>query len=128
MKLTVKQAVDQLQFASEKASDICRQLAFAVFAIAWIFRTQVDSKLTVPELLAIAALFATIVLLVDLIQYVYGVFSLKKTLEREGVSQVEKEIEVDASGRFISALYYCKIILITVAYTLVLYFFLDTLL
>ena len=57
---------------SGKASDVCRQLAFAGIALIWIFKEDNGSPLAVPDALLLpAALFVT-ALALDLVQYVYG--------------------------------------------------------
>lgn len=128
MEITTKTAVDQFQFASDKASEICRQLAFAAFAIAWIFRIQLDNGSTVPALLAYGTALATTVLLLDLLQYVFSAAALQSALQREGVSDEEKVINVTASGVFSSIIFYGKIVLTAIAYALILKFFVVTLL
>ena len=127
MEITTKLAIDQLQFASERASDICRQLAFAAFAIAWIFRIQPDNGPTVPALLVYGTALATMVLLLDLLQYVFSAVALQSTLQREGVSDEENVINVTASGAFSSIIFYGKIVLTAIAYLFILKFFVMTL-
>ena len=122
-KFTIKQAEDQFQFASEKASDIARQLAFA---LAWIFRVQTDTTLAVPPLLGTATAYATLGLSLDLAQYVYGVIAFPLALHRNDVSKEDSTVTVKASGAVSSWFFYGKITVITIAYALVLAFFVRT--
>jgi hypothetical protein len=58
---------------SGKASDICRQLAFAGLGIVWIFKTDVpNGVLQVPQLLVPATVALVVALCSDLLQYVWG--------------------------------------------------------
>lgn len=127
MKLTIKQAVDQLQFASGKASDIARQLAFAAFAIAWIFRAPSSSRSAIPPLLATATAYATISLILDLAQYVYGVAAFQIALRKHNVAEENSVVTVAASGAVSTVFFFGKIAVIAVAYALILSYFAMTL-
>ena len=128
MQIKTKLAVEQLQFSSEKASDICRNLAFVAFAIAWIFRTQNDTGHTVPVLLIYGSAYSTIVLMLDLFQYVLSTVVLQIALQREGVTDDEQVIKVMKTGIINSTLFYIKIFLIVISYMFILKFFIITLL
>jgi len=57
---------------SGKASDVCRQLAFAGIALIWIFKEDKGGPLAVPDALLLPAALFVIALALDLVQYVYG--------------------------------------------------------
>lgn len=55
-----------------KASDISRQISFAGIAIIWIFKTDVNDKIALPDELICAAILLLISLSLDLFQYIYA--------------------------------------------------------
>ncbi len=127
MKLTIERAVEQLQFCSEKLSDVCRQLAFGVFAIAWIFKVTTDQGHDIPDVLVLSTAIAVSALAMDILQYLWSVTFLIKDLGKVDVSDVNKNTEIQLSpfGKVSSILFFGKILLVVMSYTLVLYFFLD---
>jgi hypothetical protein len=63
-----KEVKELYYFNTGKTSDISRQLAFAGFAVIWIFK---DTNLKVPNELIIPGIFLGITLLLDIFQYFF---------------------------------------------------------
>ena len=57
---------------SGRASEVCRQLAFAGIAGAWLFRPENSLGLGLPRDLLPVALLLALCLLCDLLQYIYA--------------------------------------------------------
>jgi hypothetical protein len=67
--VTRDDALAAYQKHSTRASDVARQLAFAGFGVAWVFRTPGGQ---IPEALRPATLYFGLALAADLAQYVFA--------------------------------------------------------
>lgn len=126
MELTIKTAKEQLQYLSESASDVCRKLVFATYAVAWLFRINNSGHLTIPTVLTYSTIFATIALMMDLAQYIYGTASLHIQLNKHNLSEENSVIKIDISGTISSMFFYSKIFFTSSACIFILYFFIVT--
>ena len=77
---------DAYSSKSATASKVSRQASFAGIALIWVFKTQHDNTLVLPNELLWPTLFLTLSLAFDLLQYIsssaiWGVFNRMK--ERE---------------------------------------------
>jgi len=81
--LSLKEGYDRSGEASDKSSEINRQLAFAGIAIIWVFRTDSGGRQIVPEELFLPGLLLVLSLSFDLLQYVIKVkFGIALPVER----------------------------------------------
>ena len=114
---------------SGKASDRARHLAFAGVAIVWIFRTGQSTETTFPkDLLFPLILFAT-VLALDFFQYVaqalsWGIFS--RWHEKTGAKDEQTLTAPQWMNWVPLAMFWGKIIIVTVAYLLLIFFLVHT--
>ncbi len=84
---TLAQARQDYYELSGKASDAARQLAFAGIAVIWVFKSETNGVVSVPDELLLPGLLIVAALFVDLLQYVaaaalWGAFARAK--ERGG--------------------------------------------
>src|SRR5262245_49460778 len=80
---------------SGKASDICRQLAFAGIAVIWLFKKDVVGQPTLPIELIWSGVFIVLSLVADVFQYVLASIVWRlfyRAKEKAGVSE-EQELE-----------------------------------
>lgn len=99
MTMLLSEAWDQKNFATGKASDIARQLAFAGIAVIWLFKTSDATKPVPADYLWPLWLFL-VALLFDLIQYLYaGIAWSAFSYIRDGQHGSAGSTEIaDASG------------------------------
>ncbi len=120
--LTLKEGYDRSGEASDKSSEINRQLAFAGIAIIWVFKTDSGGRQIVPNDLFLPGLFLVLSLTFDLLQYVikseiwYRV-TRKKEKARVNEFTVSPWINYPAD-----ILYWAKIIATLIAYALLIRF------
>ncbi len=125
--MQLKNARENYEYFSGKASDLVRQLGFAGLATIWIFKTvQKGGEIAIPpELVGVGAIIIG-ALALDFLHYVYaaaawGIFHRKKETTRD----VDQDSEFDAP-RVINwphlGLFWLKIIAIGGAYVLLLKF------
>lgn len=112
--------------ASTKASDVCRQLAFAGIAVVWVFAEGKDAAKTVPPGLVWPSLFLVLTLATDFFQYVvksiiWGAYV--RELERDGHT-VDKDLPLHSSLLVwpVDFLFHAKLALLFIAYCMLLVF------
>lgn len=69
--MKLKDCRNNYDYFSGKASDIARYIAFAGFAIIWIFKTEFFVN-TIPIELVGSALLLMVTIVLDLLQYIAG--------------------------------------------------------
>ena len=120
--LTLKDGYERSGEASDKSSEINRQLAFAGIAIIWVFKTDSDGRQIVPNELFLPGLLLVASLSFDLLQYVvkseiWRIVTRKK--EKAGVKEFVVPPWINYFG---DALYWIKIVATIIAYVLLMRF------
>ncbi|TOA43439.1 hypothetical protein CGK26_24165 [Vibrio parahaemolyticus] len=90
-------------------------------------RVTTDQGHEIPDELVLSTAIAVSALAMDIFQYLWSVTFLIKDLGKVDVSDVNENTEIQLSpfGKVSSILFFGKILLVVMSYTLVLYFFLD---
>jgi hypothetical protein len=102
-----------------KASDVVRQLAFAGIAFVWIFKTERNGVVTIPEELLLPGLLIVAALFADLLQYVLGGLlwgGYARLKERRGTQPGDTLVAPPLINWPALACYYLKIALVLFAY------------
>jgi hypothetical protein len=124
ISLTVKEGYDRSGEASDKSSEINRQLELAGIAIIWVFKTESGGKQIVPDELFLPGLLLIIGLTLDLLQYVVKSEIWRIVTRRNevaGVNEFTVSERVNYPG---DILYWAKIIMTIAAYVLLIRFLL----
>lgn len=105
---------------SSKASELCRQLAFAGIAVVWVFKTTNQNALLPNEFLLPLFLFV-VTLGVDFLQYVLGYleWSIINRIKESRHTCTDEDTDVGDVPwwvNFHTLLFYAKIVLIVVGY------------
>ena len=90
--MNLREAKSAYEELSAKASDVIRQLSLAGIALIWIFRTNADQTPTLHQDLLRGALFITVALACDLLQYLIGTliwFRYFRYREKRGTPEEE---------------------------------------
>ena len=120
--LTIKEGYETSEDASDKSSELNRQLAFAGIAIIWVFKTDSGGRQIVPNELFLPGLLLVISLSFDLLHYVvkseiWRIVTRRK--EKDGI----KEFDVPPwTNYFGDAFYWIKIVATITAYVLLIRF------
>jgi hypothetical protein len=123
--MKLEDALENYQYYSGKASDLCRQLAFAGIALVWIFKTGESIHASVPKELRPATLFMVITLSLDFLQYVvgsatWGIYNRQK--ERAGIKN-DQEFRAPPWINYATlALYWTKLGILACGYAYILKF------
>lgn len=64
--------LDDYYFYTGKASENARAVAFAGIAIIWVFKSDVESRLQIPDDLLLPAVLLVVGIAADFLQYVVG--------------------------------------------------------
>jgi len=122
---------DEYLFASSKASDVARQLAFAGIAIIWIFKIgEVNKSFEIPLPLVWAALFLCVTLGADLLQYAiasatWGLFFIFKEKEynKQGIDPYSVDLSHSRNlRRPIYVLFWLKLVTVIIGYIFIGYY------
>jgi hypothetical protein len=70
--MKLKDALENCNFYSTKASDVGRQLCFAGIAVIWLFKIDRNGMQKLPVFLMIPSLAFALSLFCDFLQYLYG--------------------------------------------------------
>ena len=107
---------------SGKASDACRQLAFAAIGLIWVFKKDLEGTglISFPEVLIWAAVFVIFALALDLTQYVLGYliyWQYFRMLEKKDTPK-SKELPYHSPllNKPIEVCYWTKILSVALAY------------
>ena len=120
--LTLKEGYERSGEASDKSSEINRQLAFAGIAIIWIFKTDSGGRQIVPDELFLPGLLLVIGLSLDLLHYVVKSeiwYRVTRSKEKAGITEFTVPEWVNYPG---DILYWVKITATIVAYVLLIRF------
>jgi hypothetical protein len=114
-----------------KASDICRQLAFAGIAIIWVYRITDSAKQdTIREELVLPLMLIVISLAADFMQYVWQSFIWRYFYEKEEKkASINEDPELDAPRWYnypTNFFFYSKILMLIGAYWFLAKFLIDT--
>ena len=104
---------------SGKASDAVRQLAFAGIAVIWVFKSERNGVVSVPEELLLPGLLIVAGLFLDLLQYVLAALlwgRYARGQERRGAAPDQALAAHPAINWPALACYYLKIVLVLAAY------------
>lgn len=122
--MKIKELLDASYEASEKASDLSRQLAFAGIAIIWIFRVGVQSggiQFSEEQLVPLSCFVAGLTL--DLGQYVYKAIVWSALNWHHWRKHKNNQADIEVSGYFnvpTHILFWGKVALIAYGYILLL--------
>ncbi|HEU0144065.1 MAG TPA: hypothetical protein VFQ47_04705 [Nitrososphaera sp.] len=125
--LTLKEGYDRSGEASDKSSEINRQLAFAGIAIIWVFKTDNGGRQIVPDELFLPGLFLVLSLSFDLLQYVIKSeiwYRVTRKKEKAGITEFTVPPWINYFG---DILYWIKIVATVSAYILLIRFLLARL-
>jgi hypothetical protein len=120
--LSLKEGYGRSGEASDKSSEINRQLAFAGIAIIWVFRTDSGGKQIVPAGLFFPGLLLVLGLSFDLLQYVIKSeiwYLVTHRREKAGIIEFVVPEWINYPG---DILYWMKIVATIIAYSLLLRF------
>ena len=120
--LTLKEGYDRSGEASDKSSEINRQLAFAGIAIIWVFKTDSGGRQIVPDELFLPGLLLVSGLSLDLLHYVIKSeiwYRVTRSKEKAGIAEFTVPEWVNYPG---DILYWLKIVATIVAYALLIRF------
>jgi hypothetical protein len=115
---------------SGKASDVCRQLAFAAIAIIWLFKRDTGSGLAIPSELIFPGVLVVAALGLDLLQYCWSAvtwYFFYRSLEERGVAETEEVRHSVWLERPISLIFWIKVALVIATYCFILAFLLRAL-
>jgi hypothetical protein len=115
---------------SGKASDVCRQLAFAAIAIIWIFKTDAGGKLTVPSNLVLPGILIVLSLALDLTQYCLGAliwYFFYRHHEKLRTPETQEIQHSEWLDRPLHTVFWLKVVCVLIAYSLILRFLLRSL-
>jgi hypothetical protein len=112
---------------SSRASDISRQLSFALIAVVWIFKAdRPDGTMSIPDALYLPATFVIAALAVDLLQYIYAAIAWDRLFHRKEVELSNNEDAEFTVSRWVNRptylAFYCKLALVIVGYIYLLRF------
>jgi hypothetical protein len=113
---------------SGKASDICRQLAFAAIAVIWIFKTDTGGRLTIPTDLVLPGTLVVLSLALDLMQYCLGTviwyffYRHHEKLRTPEDHEIKHSLWLDGP---IHLVFWLKVLCVLIAYFLILRFCSD---
>lgn len=125
--LTIKEGYDRSGIASDKASEINRQLAFAGFAIIWVFKTDSGGRQIVPYELFLPGLLLVLSLSFDLLQYVVKSeiwYRVTRKKEKAGITHFDVPPKVNY---IVDGFFWLKIGVTIAAYVLIIRFLLSRL-
>lgn len=114
--LTLKEAYNRSGEASDKSSEINRQLAFAGIAIIWVFKTDSGGRQIVPNELFWPGLLLVVGLSLDLLHYVVKSeiwYRITRKREKAGIKEFTVPPWVNYAG---DTLYWIKIAVTIIAY------------
>lgn len=120
--LGLKEGYDRSGEASDKSSEINRQLAFAGIAIIWVFRTDSGGRQIVPDELFLPGLLLVLGLSFDLLQYVVKSeiwYRVTRKNEKAGIIEFVVPEWTNYPG---DILYWMKVVSTIIAYFLLLRF------
>lgn len=120
--LTLKEGYDRSDEASDKSSEINRQLAFAGIAIIWVFKTDSGGRQIVPDELFLPGLFLVLSLTFDLLQYVIKSeiwYRVTRKNEKARIKEFTVRPWINYPG---DILYWIKIVATLLAYVLLIRF------
>jgi hypothetical protein len=115
---------------SGKASDVCRQLAFAAIAIIWIFKTDAGGKLNVPSGLLFPGTLIVLSLALDLTQYCLGTLIWYFFYRHHEKLRTPENQEIQHSewlDRPLQLVFWLKVLSVLVAYSFILIYLLRSL-
>jgi quinol-cytochrome oxidoreductase complex cytochrome b subunit len=115
--------LDKYHEFSAKASEVNRQLAFAGFAVMWLFGGNVQHQPVLSHEFVLPGILLTGALALDLLQYVTGAIIWKvfhRLHERRGEKQTRDVSAPLAPSYILAAFFVTKILLVIFAYILIL--------
>jgi hypothetical protein len=112
---------------SSRASDISRQLSFALIAVVWIFKTdRPDGSMSIPHALYLPATLVIAALAVDLLQYIYGSIAWDQIFHAKEVELDHNEETEFTVSRWVNRptflAFYVKLTLVVASYLMLLKF------
>ena len=110
---------------SGKASDVCRQLAFAAIAIIWLFKTDAGGKLTIPSDLVLLGSLVVLSLVLDLVQYCLASiiwYLFYRHHEKRKTPEAQEIQHSEWLDRPLQIVFWLKVIAVMTAYSLILSF------
>lgn len=120
--LSLKEGYERSGEASDKSSEINRQLAFAGIAIIWVFKTDSGGRQIVPDELFLPGLLLVIGLSLDLLHYVVKSeiwYRVTRSKEKAGITEFTVPEWVNYPG---DILYWLKVVATIIAYALLIRF------
>lgn len=120
--LSLKEGYDRSGEASEKSSEINRQLAFAGIAIIWVFRTDSGGRQIVPDELFLPGLLLVLGLSFDLLQYVIRSEVWYRVTRRKEKADIIEFVVPEWINYPGDILYWMKVVSTIIAYFLLLRF------